>query len=364
MHRRKFLSMLGIAGVSAAVAPAKAEAATTQTFGGHPDAFGVLHDSTLCIGCRKCEEACAKVNQLPKPEAAYDDQSVLEQKRRTDFKTYTVVNKYKVDGQKTVFRKQQCNHCQEPACASACFVKAFVKNKDGSVTYDPSVCVGCRYCMIACPFYIPTYDYDNVWNPLVYKCTMCEPRISEGKLPGCVEGCPKGALVFGKRKDLIRLAWERIQKNPGKYVEQVYGETEMGGTNWLYLSSVPFEEVGLPKLGKTAAPELTTGALGAVAMVAGMWPVLLGGAYAVTKRKEKVAQEEQTEAVQNAVAEAKAEAQAKLDAAIAKANKEKDAALEKEAKKIKELEEKIAAAEAEKAPAADEPKAETPEEDA
>ena len=177
MHRRKFLSILGLAGVaSATAAPKAAKAASTQDFGGHPDAFGVLHDSTLCIGCRKCEAGCAKVNDLPTPEKPFDDLTVLDEKRRTHFQSYTVVNKYEVEingEKKTVFRKQQCNHCQEPACASACFVKAFQKNLDGSVTYDPRFCVGCRYCMIACPFYIPTYDYDNVWNPLVYKCTMC-----------------------------------------------------------------------------------------------------------------------------------------------------------------------------------------------
>lgn len=354
MHRRKFLSILGLAGVASATAPGAAKAASTQDFSGHPEAFGVLHDSTLCIGCRKCEEACAKVNDLPKPAKPYDDLSVLDEKRRTSYTTYTVVNKYEVeiDGEKkTVFRKQQCNHCQEPACASACFVKAFKKNQDGSVTYDPSNCVGCRYCMVACPFYVPTYDYDNVWNPLVYKCTMCEPRLKEGKLPGCVEACPQGALVFGKRSDLVKLAWSRIAKKPELYVNHVYGESEMGGTNWLYITQVAPEQLGLPKLGKTSAPELTSGALGSVAMVAGMWPVLLGGAYAITKRKEKVAAEEQAEAVRSAVERTRGAAEEQLSAALAKAEKERDALLAKESGKVKVLEDKLAALEAANAPA-------------
>lgn len=354
MHRRKFLSMLGLAGVaSATAAPKVAKAATTQDFSGHPEAFGVLHDSTLCIGCRKCELGCAQVNDLPAPAKPYDDLTVLNEKRRTDFQTYTVVNKYKVEVNGTVkdiFRKQQCNHCQEPACASACFVKAFTKNADGSVTYNPDNCVGCRYCMVACPFYIPTYDFKNVWNPLVYKCTMCEPRIKEGKKPGCVDACPQGALVFGKRSDLIRLAWDRVRKRPDLYTQQVYGEHEMGGTNWLYVAPVPVEELGLPKLGKTSAPELTSGALGAVAMVAGIWPVLLGGAYAINKRKEKVAAEDEAEAVKSAVEKAQSAADAKLTAAIAKADKERDALVAKEAGKVKELEEKLAAIEAANAP--------------
>ena len=350
MHRRKFLSMLGIAGAGAALAPAKAESATVRTFGGHPDAFGVLHDSTLCIGCRKCEEGCAKVNELPLP--ATDDLSVFEGKRRTNFQAFTVVNRYQsADGKKVIFRKHQCNHCQEPACASVCFVKAFKKNQDGSVTYDPSVCVGCRYCMIACPFYIPAYDYANVWNPLVYKCTMCAPRIREGKFPGCVEACPKGALVFGKRSGLVRLAWERINNNPGKYVRHVYGEHEAGGTNWLYINEVPAEEIGLPGLGKTTVPEMTAGALGAFAMVAGMWPVLLGGVYAINRRKDKVAEEEKDAAVETAVTRAQAEAKGVLEAALAKAAKDKDAAVASEVKKTKQLEEKIVAMEAAKIPA-------------
>lgn len=365
MRRRKFLTMLAAGGAGAAACPAAAQAASTQDFSGHPDAYGVLHDSTLCIGCRKCEEGCAKVNDLPKPERPYDDLGVLEQKRRTDFTTYTVVNKYQVEGrEKPIFRKFQCNHCQEPACANACFVKAFKKNLDGPVTYDPSVCVGCRYCMIACPFYVPTYDYKNAWDPLVYKCTMCAPRIKEGKLPGCVEACPKGALIFGNRNELLRLAWDRIRSNPGMYYEHVYGEHEAGGTNWLYINAVSPQELGLPAVGKTSAPELTSGALGSVAMVAGIWPVLLGGAYAVTKRKEKVAKEERDEAVQSALDKAREEAQVKLDAAVAKAAKEHESALAKESDKVKKLEGKIAELEAAQAGPGEDKEESKPEEDA
>jgi Fe-S-cluster-containing dehydrogenase component len=354
MHRRKFLSILGLAGAaSAGAAAAPAQAATARDFGGRPDAFGVLHDETLCIGCRKCEAGCAKVNQLPEPEKPFDDLTVLDEKRRTNFQAYTVVNKYEVeiDGElKTVFRKQQCNHCQEPACASACFVKAFSKSAGGPVSYDPRNCVGCRYCMVACPFYIPTYDYKNVWNPLVYKCTMCAPRLEEGKKPGCVEACPQGALIFGRRDELLRLAWSRIAQKPGLYVRKVYGEHEMGGTNWLSITQVEPENLGLPKRGITSAPELTSGALGSVAMVAGMWPVLLGGAYAITRRKEKVAAEEQAEAVKSALEKAGAEAEAKMSAALAKAEKERDALLAKESGKLKALEDKLAALEAAGAP--------------
>lgn len=336
MRRRNFLKLLGLSGSAAFAVTSSgsmAKAAATASVAPNPDAIGVLHDSTLCIGCRRCEEACARVNNRPAPEKPFTDLSVLETKRRTTVNSYTVVNKYPTESSsRPVFRKQQCNHCQEPACASACFVKAFTKNPDGSVTYDPSLCVGCRYCMIACPFTIPSYDYNKVINPLVHKCTLCEPRLLEGKLPGCVEACPTGSLLFGKREDLLRTARKRIMKTPGKYVDHIYGEKEMGGTNWLYISPVPHSELGQPKLGETSVPELTAGALGSVPIIAGLWPVFLGGAWAITRRTEKVAAEEQATAVAEAVKAAEEKAGAALQTALAKAAKDKENALTSAAK--------------------------------
>jgi Fe-S-cluster-containing dehydrogenase component len=332
MHRRTFLKFLGLSG-GAAVASASAlhpaaKAAPPSHIAPNPEAVGALHDSTLCIGCRRCEEACALVNNRPAPATPFGDLSVLNAKRRPTVDAYTVVNRYVPEGaSRPVFRKQQCNHCQEPACASACFVNAFTKNPDGSVTYDPSLCVGCRYCMIACPFTIPSYDYDKVINPLVHKCTLCEPRLLEGKAPGCVEACPTGSLLFGKRNSLLRVARERIAKAPGTYVDHIYGEKEMGGTNWLYLSPVPHEELGQPVLGTASVPELTAGALGSVPIIAGLWPVFLGGAYAITKRKEKVAAEERDRAVADAVQAAEARAESARRAALAAAAKDKENAL-------------------------------------
>jgi Fe-S-cluster-containing dehydrogenase component len=296
--------------------------------------MGVLHDTVLCVGCRTCEAACNKVNELPPPEKPFTDLSVLDTKRRTANTDYTVVNKYSGKAGKPVFVKKQCNHCLEPACASACFVKAFAKSKEGAVTYDPSVCVGCRYCMVACPFNIPTYEYDSAFSPRVVKCTMCRPRILEGKVPGCVEACPKEALTFGKREDLLKIARERIQKYPDRYLDHIYGEHEMGGTSWLYLSGTAFSHIGMREdLGVKSAPELTAGALGAVPIVVGLWPVLLTGIYAMSKRKEKVAVEEKEQAVALAVAEIEAKAEKKLADVKAKAEKDKEAAVKREIQK-------------------------------
>ena len=338
ISRRKFLGWLGAAGAGAAVGR-PAHAAGTARFPGHPEAVGVLFDVTRCIGCRKCEEACQKVNGLPAPERPLSDLTVMDRKRRTDARTYTVVNRYdQVPGARgPLYRKLQCNHCLEPACASACFVAAFHKNSNGSVTYDESVCVGCRYCMIACPFEIPTYEYDKAFTPRVMKCTFCHPRLLEGLLPGCVEICPSEALTFGRRRDLLRIGRERIEKFPGRYIDHIYGETEMGGTAWLTLSGVPFRELGMREdLGTVAAPELTKGALSVVPIVAGLWPVLLTGIYAITQRRDKIAREESATAVAAAVAKAQAEAKAKLAEAMAKAEKDKRTAVEKEVKKALE----------------------------
>jgi Fe-S-cluster-containing dehydrogenase component len=345
ISRRKFLGWLGAAGMGT-VMSSTANAASNKHFSGYPQSNGVLFDNTRCIGCRKCEEGCNKVNELPGPDEAFSDLSVLEKKRRTTAKSYTVVNRYDDTdrGNQPQYRKIQCNHCLEPACASVCFVSAFTKTETGAVVYDASVCVGCRYCMIACPFEIQAYEYDSAFSPRVMKCTMCFPRIFKGLLPGCVEACPTEALTYGKREDLLRIGRERIRRFPERYVNHIYGENEMGGTSWLYLSAVPFNEIGMREdLGITAAPKLTAGALSGVPVVVGLWPVLLGGIYAINKRKEKIEKQEKEQAVSEALEKAKAEAKAEMAEAMKFAEKQKEKAIEKAVSKA--LEEAAKAAE-------------------
>ena len=336
VSRRKFIGWMGAAGLGAAMGGRRAQAADQKQFKGYPDSLGVLFDNVVCIGCRKCEAGCNKVNELPPPNRPFDDLSVLSRKRRTDSRTFTVVNRYDQTTGKPgpVYRKIQCNHCLEPACASACFVRAFTKTKEGAVIYDASVCVGCRYCMIACPFEIPTYEYDQPLTPRVMKCTLCHPRIVAGKLPGCVEVCPTEALTFGKRRDLIKIARERINRFPARYVDHIYGEHEMGGANWLYLSGASYHEIGMREdLGTVSAPEMTAGVLSAVPIVVGLWPILLAGVYAMTQRKEQVARQEKELAVSQALHKAQEAAQTKLSKALAKAQKEKELAVQHEVKK-------------------------------
>lgn len=272
--------------------PTKAFAA--RALSRRPDSFAMLSDSTRCVGCRRCEAACNKVNNLPAPKTSFDDLSVLEEKRRTDAQVYTVVNRYEnPKWRKPIYRKIQCMHCAEPACASACLVGALKKTPEGAVIYNENLCMGCRYCMTACPFYIPAFEYFNATSPVIQKCTMCYPRISEGIIPGCAEACAVEAITFGKRSELIKLARDRIRSEPDRYIDHIYGELEVGGTDWLYISGVPFEELDLPMdVGTTPYPEFTKEFLSAVPLVLVVWPALLGGVYAWMKRREQMTEAE------------------------------------------------------------------------
>ena len=221
------------------------------------DRYGVLVDTTECIGCRKCEFACKTAHGIksPGPET-YADRTVFDQQRRPDERNLTVVNAYHNTSGATdpTTVKIQCMHCDYPACVSACIVGAFTKESSGAVVWDEDKCIGCRYCMVACPFQIPAYEYHEAIGARVIKCDWCFERISEGKLPACVGICPVEALRFGKRSELLKVARRKIRSNPEKYIDHIYGEKEAGGTGWLYLASFDFTSFGFPKLNDKPAP--------------------------------------------------------------------------------------------------------------
>lgn len=253
--RRDFVKLSAIAlAASASTASGKEHGAPLDE-----DRYGVLVDLTLCVGCRRCEWACSEANANPHgPLHDYDDQSVFEQTRRPGVRQFTVVNRASNQaGDRTVHLKIQCNHCEKPACVSACLVGAMQKDPHGPVFYDASKCIGCRYCMVACPFDRLAYEYDKKLTPRVRKCDLCRERTRLGRRPACVEMCPVEALLFGTRSELLEVAHERIGNHPDQYVDHVYGETESGGTSWLYLSSVPFDELGLPTLGPKSPAQTT-----------------------------------------------------------------------------------------------------------
>ena len=249
-----------------------------------------LYDANKCIGCRGCQVACKAWHDLP--AEATTNRGTYENPPQLSARTWTKIRFTEVedDGEfRWVFTKVQCMHCEYPACAEACLVGALQKTADGPVIYDDTKCIGCRYCMIACPFGVPTFEWDKPL-PWIRKCTSCVDRQSGGLEPACVKTCPTGALKFGERQELITEARERIAAAPDKYVDHIYGEKEVGGTCRLYLSPVPFEKLGFPTLGSEPVTVDVERAMGAVP------PVLIGvaaamaGIYWLIQRRDKTSQ--------------------------------------------------------------------------
>jgi len=266
MDRRRFFELSLAASGTLLAKGTQANTPSTAT----TEFVGVLCDTTRCIGCRNCEKACAKANELPPPAPVPADGT----HRPTTDTQLTVVNRHETS-KGAVFVKKQCMHCWQPACASACLTKAMYKTHAGAVIWREGKCMGCRYCMVSCPFGIPRYEYGST-NPRVMKCTMCWPRISEGKKPACVEACPVDALMFGMKRDLMEVARTRVYHHPEKYQHQVYGEHEAGGASWMYLSAAPFEELGFrTDLGTTPYPAYTTDLLYAVPIISFGVPAFL-----------------------------------------------------------------------------------------
>jgi Fe-S-cluster-containing dehydrogenase component len=288
VNRRNFLKLGGSLLAWGLIGTGEASAAA-HSFTGYPDRYGMLSDLTRCIGCRRCEAACNKANNLPEPKTSFEATSVFEETRRpyvADVQSYTVVNRFEVNN-KTVYRKVQCMHCEEPACVSACLVGALKKSPEGPVTWNEKVCIGCRYCITACPFYVPAFEYTSAFDPRIQKCFMCYHRITKGIVPACAEACPVEAITFGKRSSLLKLAWSRIWGEPDKYIDHVYGEREVGGTGWLYVSGVPFSQLGFPmNLGTTPFPEYTKDFLSLVNLTLVSWPAVFGGIYLMNHREK------------------------------------------------------------------------------
>ncbi|MBI5503399.1 MAG: 4Fe-4S dicluster domain-containing protein [Deltaproteobacteria bacterium] len=282
MNRRGFLKTLSAAGMCA-LAPAAAGAGEPSGEA-EKEFHGVLIDTTRCIGCRTCEVACAEANDLPVPDVS--DESVRDYERKTSDTQFAVVNFYDTEkGEISV--KKQCMHCNQPACASACLTKAMLKTPEGPVIWREDKCMGCRFCMISCPFDVPKFEYNSA-IPRIRKCNMCWARLQEGEKPACVEQCPGDALMFGTRSELLEEARSRIYAAPDEYVHEIYGEHEVGGTGVLYLAAVPFSQLGFKtQLGTEAYPALTTGFLYSVPIVLTLWPALLLGLSNASKSRDE-----------------------------------------------------------------------------
>lgn len=247
---------------------------------------GVLVDLTRCIGCRACQVACKSWNQQPVKKTfnhgTYTNPPALNSS------TYTHIQF--LEGQKDDqpvwhFIKDQCLHCKDPACASACPVKALWKTEAGPVIYEFSRCIGCRYCMVACPFDIPKYEWEKAL-PAVRKCTFCSDRIADGQVPACIKVCPVAVMFYGEREDVLKEAEKRLRENPGKYVDHIYGKEEAGGTSWVYLSAVPFDALGFNRVQTIKYPDLTWAYISTIPSVIGV--VITAGVitWAITRRQK------------------------------------------------------------------------------
>lgn len=281
ISRRDFLKWSSASALALAAIPAFDQIALADFLGSEQAAhqFGILIDTTKCVGCRQCQVACQKKNNLPALPEKIPAQTTYPAQLSAD--TFTHVEFFKTGGTSAapVFTsvKRQCMHCLEPACAAVCPVAAIVKTKEGPVTYDAEKCLGCRYCMAACPFNVPKFEWDSA-NPRIQKCNMCADRIAQGQLPACVEACPTGALQFGARKELVAEAQARIGAHPDKYVPYIYGLSQVGGTAILYLANVPLDQIGLNmKLPEAPIPEYTIQVMEKVPAVAVGVALLMGG---------------------------------------------------------------------------------------
>jgi formate dehydrogenase iron-sulfur subunit len=249
--------------------------------------MGILTDVTKCIGCLECVAACKKLNHL-----SMDVPRVWQKNDGLSAANWTSI----LQKPENHFVRKQCRHCLEPACATACPVGALHKTEEGAIIYDDGRCLGCRYCMMACPYGIPRYDWDQP-VPYVRKCILCYDRIKTGGQPACTEVCPTQATVFGERKELIAEAHRRIKENPGKYIDHVWGEGEFGGTSVLYISDIELDFLSYqPHPGTGSLPHTTEAAMKAVPFAfVGMGGVMYGLNWIIRRRMERQRAENESE---------------------------------------------------------------------
>jgi Fe-S-cluster-containing dehydrogenase component len=259
--RRSFLKTLGFGG-AALVSGAAGLARAGEHGIVNNEALGMLYDATICVGCKACMTACKRVNgdfgNLAFEKASFDPDGLWDAPQDLSGSTRTLIKLYKENDTNWSYVKYSCMHCQKPSCVSVCPVSAMSKDKlTGTIEYNKDTCIGCRYCQIGCSFNIPRFQWEKSL-PQIVKCDLCKStNLKEKGITACAETCPVGAISFGKRKDLLEIAHNRLRDNPGRYIANVYGEHELGGTNHLYLSAVPFNKLGLPILPENAPAEFS-----------------------------------------------------------------------------------------------------------
>jgi formate dehydrogenase iron-sulfur subunit len=276
ISRRQFLKFSAATlGATAAVQTSQPVWASTKV--DRDNVPAILMDISRCEGCNNCQDACVAANDL-NPNS--------EQIHSLSAETYSFVERFDLPDGRTRFVKRQCMHCLEAACASACPVSALHHTDEGPVDYFPNRCLGCRYCMVSCPFGVPRFDWEDGLTPEITKCMFCIERQREGEEPACAANCSTGALKFGKRSDLLKEAHARIASAPDVYVDHIFGEFEAGGTAMLYISDVPFDQLGFrTDVTTRPLPAYTWDVMSKIPAVAGGLAVFLTGASIVTRRR-------------------------------------------------------------------------------
>lgn len=252
-----------------------------------------LIDTTKCIGCRGCQVACKQWNGNKTDKTKVG--SSFTNPVKLNAKTYTNIAFYEGEHNGSLawnFARNGCFHCKKPACVSACPVGALIKTPEGPVIYREGRCMGCRYCMLACPFNIPKYEWEKA-SPFIRKCTFCHDRLAAGEIPACAKTCPSGAIHFsdGIQKNLDE-AKLRISKNPGRYVNYIYGEKEVGGTSVFLLTAIPFDQMGYPKVPMQVLPDLTWKYISGIPAIIGTVLVAGIGSWIITRRMQNAGKEE------------------------------------------------------------------------
>jgi formate dehydrogenase iron-sulfur subunit len=247
----------------------------------------ILFDSSRCSGCKACQVACKCWNSLPSTldknsqewSGTYQNPPDLSGNTRI-IMTFNEADNGKKWGVNWAFGRRSCMHCTDAGCVAVCPTGCLHHDEEtGLVVYDTDKCIGCRYCVSACPFDVPRHVNGGLGaGAVINKCTGCSDRVKHGLNPACVTTCQPGALKFGDRDEMLEIAHERVTYLQGKGFDsaRVYGEDEVGGTHVIYVLKYPISQYQLPEnpvsVGMADATNFMKPltAVGAAALVAGL----------------------------------------------------------------------------------------------
>ena len=197
----------------------------------------ILFDAAVCIGCRQCVQACKDWNDHER-ESMFDIAP----------DNWITMQPPVLEGMSPIWARNSCMHCDYPICAAVCPVEAIIKYDEGPVVIDRNRCIGCEYCVNACPWGVIAFD---AIAHKASKCTMCADRVAADESPFCVQACPVGALDFGAAEAMAEKASARAAEIGGA----LYGGAEAGGTSVRYVLKEPRTEYGLREVGPAKFPK-------------------------------------------------------------------------------------------------------------